>query len=263
MPGHCIGSHQLGVASGTLNVVSDFLILTLPLPIIWRLQMSTRKKVGVIAIFALGGLACIASVFRLVYSIQLLSVPSGTLAYLINIDITGVWRYDNSLALVCCDLLTEISFAEIAIGIIVGCLPILPRFFRYFFSDGKTSSSTSSTIRNDRLSWRRLFRKSTSQGSNSSKTGGSSQKLPGSRSTTYTAQNLSGPAFIGGPSYWAKKELPRLPSSTSSGDFATLIMASFEGDRDQINRKPSDLESGPRDTAIMRTVHIENDIAPV
>ena len=39
---------------GTFNVVSNFYILILPMPIIWQLQMPTRRKVGVCAIFMTG-----------------------------------------------------------------------------------------------------------------------------------------------------------------------------------------------------------------
>ena len=57
------------------------------------------------------------------------------------------------------------SYAEIATGIIVGCLPILPKFFKHCitlrsesFSDFKRLPSSVSLF-----SWRRLFRRSTSR----------------------------------------------------------------------------------------------------
>lgn len=39
---------------GIFNIVSDFYILLLPLPVIWKLQLPLRKKIGVCAIFMTG-----------------------------------------------------------------------------------------------------------------------------------------------------------------------------------------------------------------
>lgn len=97
IPGHCISTHQLGVASGTVNVVSDFSIFILPLPIIRRLQMSTKKRVRVYGCFCLGLVACISSVVRVGYSIAVMHTPNSSPDYLIVIDITGLWRYEKTL----------------------------------------------------------------------------------------------------------------------------------------------------------------------
>ena len=43
-----------GFYLGIFNVVSDLYILILPIPVIWQLQMPTRKKIGVCAIFMTG-----------------------------------------------------------------------------------------------------------------------------------------------------------------------------------------------------------------
>ena len=53
-PGHCINNEEVFVAGGTINVVSDFTILLLPIVEVWRLHMSTRRKIGVSAVFATG-----------------------------------------------------------------------------------------------------------------------------------------------------------------------------------------------------------------
>lgn len=91
MPGHCLSRHYLGVASGIMNVISDFSILILPLPIIWRLQMSWDKKSRVFAVFGVGLFACIASILRLVYSLELTHVPPNTPAYQLDVDRIGLW----------------------------------------------------------------------------------------------------------------------------------------------------------------------------
>ena len=54
--GHCLGASQLYLASAVFNMLSDMAMLSVPLYLIWNLQMSTRRKIGVCAIFLTGGL---------------------------------------------------------------------------------------------------------------------------------------------------------------------------------------------------------------
>ncbi|MCJ1259014.1 hypothetical protein MMC24_006848, partial [Lignoscripta atroalba] len=92
IPGHCINdNHGIQVYSGSLNVLSDFSILVLPLPLIWRLQMPFLRKLRVTAVFSVGLFACITSVVRLTYSIDLLDVPVGNATYLLDMDKIGLW----------------------------------------------------------------------------------------------------------------------------------------------------------------------------
>lgn len=53
IPGHCIGGWNMLYVAG-FNVISDSVILALPLSRIWRLQMALRKKIGVSLIFSVG-----------------------------------------------------------------------------------------------------------------------------------------------------------------------------------------------------------------
>ena len=41
---------------GFLNAILDTLILVLPIRMVWSLQMSSKQKLGVSAIFALGSM---------------------------------------------------------------------------------------------------------------------------------------------------------------------------------------------------------------
>ena len=51
---NCIDEHAYYVATSVFNVALDFWILVLPLSIFWTLQLSRRRKAGLIAIFLLG-----------------------------------------------------------------------------------------------------------------------------------------------------------------------------------------------------------------
>ena len=53
-PGHCINSEVNFIITGAWNVFSDFSILFLPISSIWNLQIATKKKWGLSAVFALG-----------------------------------------------------------------------------------------------------------------------------------------------------------------------------------------------------------------
>lgn len=47
---------DLAIAAGVLNFASDLYILVLPVPMIWNLQLPTRRRVGLTAVFATGSL---------------------------------------------------------------------------------------------------------------------------------------------------------------------------------------------------------------
>lgn len=56
MPGHCLKIEILYLASGSFNMVSDIAMLSVPIYLIWNLQMSTQRKIGVSLIFGTGAL---------------------------------------------------------------------------------------------------------------------------------------------------------------------------------------------------------------
>jgi hypothetical protein len=49
-------SAVIGFTGAGLSIVEDCIILLLPLPVVWKLQMSTRKKIGVILLISVGSL---------------------------------------------------------------------------------------------------------------------------------------------------------------------------------------------------------------
>lgn len=122
--GNCLDENTIFLADCIVSIISDFSILVLPLPIIWGLKTNTRRKIGLSITFAAGGLACAASIMRLY----------GTVTFGDSLDKTYVlipillW-----------------SIAEVNIGIICGCLPILPILLRTFYCGFKKSLQGSST----------------------------------------------------------------------------------------------------------------------
>ena len=54
--GRCLNINALYIASAVFNMLSDIAMLSVPIYLIWNLQMSIRRKIGVSTIFLTGGL---------------------------------------------------------------------------------------------------------------------------------------------------------------------------------------------------------------
>ncbi|MCJ1283943.1 hypothetical protein MMC26_003274 [Xylographa opegraphella] len=67
---HCINQLDLFYAGAASDVIIDILVLAIPMPIVWKLNMATHLKVGLIGVFLLGGLTFAASIARLVVFTQ-------------------------------------------------------------------------------------------------------------------------------------------------------------------------------------------------
>lgn len=108
--GHCFNADATYQATGIFNVISDFAIFILPMPCVWRLKLPLKKKILMTMIFATGLLACITSILRTYYTWRIVQSPD--VSY--NIVPMGMWTY-----------------AEISIGIVISCLPVIPKFFQH------------------------------------------------------------------------------------------------------------------------------------
>lgn len=54
VPGRCVSIPRLLNTSGLFNDVTDVILLFIPVRSVWKLQMSTKRKAGVIALFTVG-----------------------------------------------------------------------------------------------------------------------------------------------------------------------------------------------------------------
>lgn len=54
IPGRCVNRKALDVSTAALNLLSHLLILLLPHTIIWKLQMTLSRKIGVGIVFSVG-----------------------------------------------------------------------------------------------------------------------------------------------------------------------------------------------------------------
>ncbi|PVI02403.1 hypothetical protein DM02DRAFT_559798 [Periconia macrospinosa] len=64
----CIDYAKLIIVCGIINIVTDFLMLALPVPVLWSLHVSNHRKLVLSVMFLLGGFVCIISIVRLFYA---------------------------------------------------------------------------------------------------------------------------------------------------------------------------------------------------
>ncbi|KAI1321107.1 hypothetical protein F5Y16DRAFT_74251 [Xylariaceae sp. FL0255] len=104
--GHCINTEITFLVSAAINVISDIVILVLPQKIIWNLNMPTKTKVGVSALFAVGALTCVAAIIRLVSTVT--------------------W-YESEDKIYTLAPITLWAIAEMICMFLVFCLPTIPK----------------------------------------------------------------------------------------------------------------------------------------
>lgn len=54
--GHCINEVEFFRGNGITNMLLDIIVLCLPLPMVWRLDLGLQQKIAVTGIFGLGTL---------------------------------------------------------------------------------------------------------------------------------------------------------------------------------------------------------------
>ncbi|KAI9755494.1 MAG: hypothetical protein M1815_004907 [Lichina confinis] len=114
--GACDNVTQLSIFSSVLNIVTDIIILVLPLRQVWKLQANTKQKTVLMVVFATGSFVCIVSVVRLAIYIKTLHSTDDTWFVLDG----SIW-----------------TVIEANVGLICACMPALkallhhcaPRFF--------------------------------------------------------------------------------------------------------------------------------------
>ncbi|KIW20964.1 hypothetical protein PV08_01543 [Exophiala spinifera] len=65
LPDKCINYVPWWFFSASVSILTDCVLCILPMPILKKLHLPPRQKYGLIAVFAVGGFACIVSILRL------------------------------------------------------------------------------------------------------------------------------------------------------------------------------------------------------
>jgi hypothetical protein len=115
------------IANAVCNTVGDLMILALPIPIVWSLLLTTRKKISLSLVFATGSAGCIVSVIRLRSIIVYLKNGDADLTYTITDFV--VW-----------------SAIETMMSVVCTCVPTLRPLFEIYFRHMFTSSMNDSAL---------------------------------------------------------------------------------------------------------------------
>ncbi|KAL2041589.1 hypothetical protein N7G274_005971 [Stereocaulon virgatum] len=101
--GTCGDQKSLDLAIAVLNLLLDVTTVGLPMPVLWRLQMATSKKVIVSGILSMGIIICIITLIRLKVTTEINSP-----------DAQVQWR-----------LIALLADLEVLLGVINACLPVM------------------------------------------------------------------------------------------------------------------------------------------
>ncbi|OJD18496.1 hypothetical protein AJ78_01485 [Emergomyces pasteurianus Ep9510] len=109
--GRCLfHPHVFYLGNAAANVLTDVLILLVPIPLIWKLQMPTGKKLLVSSLFLLGTFVCVVSFVRIKFMGDLARAKDVTFI------LTNIFLW---------------SFVEPCMGIVCACLPTLRPLFQH------------------------------------------------------------------------------------------------------------------------------------
>jgi len=106
--GRCIDRKALGLFTAFFNVLVDLLILILPQQIIWSLQMTRSRKIGISLVFSVGLIATVCA--------------AGRVAATFGIEYKGDATYTVAPILLW-------AIPEVSCVLLVFCLPALPKAF--------------------------------------------------------------------------------------------------------------------------------------
>ncbi|KAJ8130819.1 hypothetical protein O1611_g2804 [Lasiodiplodia mahajangana] len=101
--GTCPGQSAAFLGAGVMNLALDLIIWIIPMPMLFNLQLSMPKKLGVASMFSLGAVICIISLLRVLW--------------LVNLDLTDL-TYGVGPG-------TIYSALEPILGVINACLPTI------------------------------------------------------------------------------------------------------------------------------------------
>ncbi|KAN0073148.1 hypothetical protein V8E54_008368 [Elaphomyces granulatus] len=72
-PGHCLNKEAMWFSHSVFHILTDVILLILPMPVINSLQLPKRQKYGLMFIFALGSFVCVSTILRF-HSLQIAAV---------------------------------------------------------------------------------------------------------------------------------------------------------------------------------------------
>ncbi|KAF2274394.1 uncharacterized protein EI97DRAFT_127804 [Westerdykella ornata] len=118
--GKCINMNALALAASALNMILDAIVVALPLRELAKLEMSRRRKAGILFMFLGGGFVTVVSMLRIKWMAQFANTQNVTWDY----TPVGYW-----------------STLEVHVGVLIACLPALRALQHRLFPASKKSTS--------------------------------------------------------------------------------------------------------------------------
>ncbi|KAF2866253.1 hypothetical protein BDV95DRAFT_611718 [Massariosphaeria phaeospora] len=92
--GHCKDRIRWWVATNVLNIISDFIIFLMPIPVLWSLHLPLKKKLGLCVVFSFGLIVCVGSIRRAIAALTMrdpdVTWRNGTIMLLYVFEPVGV-----------------------------------------------------------------------------------------------------------------------------------------------------------------------------
>jgi len=131
--GSCGERNRVYVSAGSLNIITDVMVLTLPMPKIWGLQLPLKRKLGLMVIFSLGILyeAFRPAITSVKISADLCDLASISIISVIRLQALQAISFDDPTFTLPMGLMW--STLEPELGIIAASLPIIRPAFTYIF----------------------------------------------------------------------------------------------------------------------------------
>ncbi|KAI4259363.1 MAG: hypothetical protein LQ352_000772 [Teloschistes flavicans] len=130
--GHCDSVAVNCIVGAAINTLTDVIILVLPMPIIWRLQVPLRNKFILSLIFGFGFFICIISIIRLRTLLAYTTAPM-----MVLYDSDGL--YHNNLPIL-------YTIVESSLGINCACLVLMKPLFTHWKPSKSIKSRFSSLL---------------------------------------------------------------------------------------------------------------------
>jgi hypothetical protein len=78
---HCLNQRKIFFSSLSLSIVTDLIILIVPIPLTWKLRMPLRKKIKIVLLLGAGGVATALTMYRTSKAVQFLNSDDITVDY--------------------------------------------------------------------------------------------------------------------------------------------------------------------------------------
>ncbi len=121
LPGHCINQVATWIANAASTILTDLVIILMPMPQLWKLQLQEREKIGLTLAFSLGFLYVDINPFTMVHQLKFYSSVVFASAYRTSV----LFTYDASDPSYTLAPTVGWTAIEMSAGIVSACLPTM------------------------------------------------------------------------------------------------------------------------------------------